>query len=792
MAKGALAPTIGLAAYQATDFADTYTTLGYLVGIVSILSFAIMPRAKFLQTIFFNLVATCLAISVALLAIYCAVQARLHTSHTAVAVAPGTGGAGSTGTPAPGAATSVVYNSSASAVCGIWLFFQIYLVNTIRARNPQFVAPGIIWCIFANVSMAYAPQFSTMAQGIAFAKRLLETFLTGFAIGGGVSLLIFPVTMRTVVFKEMTGYIMTLRGLVKGNMAYLSSLEENDPFFARAPTGQPQTGMSPEIKAVKGALAGLAALHGKLGVDLTFAKREIAWGKLGPDDLQAIFRQLRLIMLPIVGLSSVINIFERIAEERDWDHPAPKGPPSEVEDEDERLRIQSAEDWHVIFRTLREPFTKFAGHIDEGFTHILLVLQFIPSPKKKKGEAESNDIESKGEQQKPGQKGFSASFEQKIEEFSKQKKRLLEEWCKSRGIELAPDFWENPRTGEFTAPDWYLERQITQQRQLYRRQLYLVLYMEYILTSVARSVLDLMKWSDEKAASGKLDKGRLVVPGAKRMRKWVMSSFSRKEDAYNDDQHGMNEDGNQASNVYLGEAFSKRKDPEHLPPRNALERFGNRTRDIAHFLRSPESVFGFRVACATMCLAVIAFLHDTQQFYVTQRLFWAQIMVTISMTTSSGQSVFSFLLRICGTTAAMCTSFVVYYIVDGHTAGVLVFFWFVCMWGFYIVLKYPRIIPVGMIFSVTNTLIIGYELQVKKIGITVSESNGQPYYPIYELAPYRLATVCGGLFVAWIWTIFPIQYPNTRNSAAISDRRCTCLQTTTLSYTRRSDIASEA
>lgn len=67
-----------------------------------------------------------------------------------------------------------------------------------------------------------------------------------------------------------------------------------------------------------------------------------------------------------------------------------------------------------------------------------------------------------------------------------------------------------------------------------------------------------------------------------------------------------------------------------------------------------------------------------------------------------------------------------------------------------------------MIFSVTNTLIIGYELQVKKIGVTVSETNGQAYYPIYELAPYRLATVAAGLFVAWIWTIFP--YPISEHS----------------------------
>lgn len=62
---------------------------------------------------------------------------------------------------------------------------------------------------------------------------------------------------------------------------------------------------------------------------------------------------------------------------------------------------------------------------------------------------------------------------------------------------------------------------------------------------------------------------------------------------------------------------------------------------------------------------------------------------------------------------------------------------------------------------VTQVLIVGYELQVEKIGVIASEMSGQPWYPIYQLAPYRLACVAGGSLVAFIWTVFP--YP-------ISDR----------------------
>lgn len=53
----------------------------------------------------------------------------------------------------------------------------------------------------------------------------------------------------------------------------------------------------------------------------------------------------------------------------------------------------------------------------------------------------------------------------------------------------------------------------------------------------------------------------------------------------------------------------------------------------------------------------------------------------------------------------------------------------------------------AVIALVTAVLIIGYELQVRTIGLEIATANGQPAYPTYELAPYRLATVVGGLFV---------------------------------------------
>lgn len=41
--------------YESPIWASKYTTLGYLVAIMSLLGFPIMPRAKFLQTMVLNI-----------------------------------------------------------------------------------------------------------------------------------------------------------------------------------------------------------------------------------------------------------------------------------------------------------------------------------------------------------------------------------------------------------------------------------------------------------------------------------------------------------------------------------------------------------------------------------------------------------------------------------------------------------------------------------------------------------------------------------------------------------------
>ncbi len=77
----------------------------------------------------------------------------------------------------------------------------------------------------------------------------------------------------------------------------------------------------------------------------------------------------------------------------------------------------------------------------------------------------------------------------------------------------------------------------------------------------------------------------------------------------------------------------------------------------------------------------------------------------------------------------MCFSLAIWYMVDGHAAGAIVILWLSLFIHYYFFIKVPRILPAVLISVVTQVLIIGYELQVRTIGLALAEKSGQPFLP---------------------------------------------------------------
>lgn len=418
-----------------------------------------------------NIIGVCVGACIGLLTIYSSVQARKHTTHVPPPAANG---------PSPGTAVTG-YNSSASAVSAIWLFFNIWIVNTLRASRPQLQFPVIIYSIFANVASTYAPLFPTMAAGISFVERLLETFLTGFAIATAVSLFIFPMTSRKTFLKQSAGFIGIIQGTLKSQISYLESLRENSGSDPRASSIEDHGDhkvhhhrkksntvpkASSETQKLKALIGALGELHGQMYGDITFAKREIAWGKLDARDIDEMFKLFRNILLPLMGMGSAADILERIAERKGW---------KKAEENKETEQV-GKDQWSEIMQAIHDPLEAMTGTMNDGLQHVLFVLELARPPKQKKQKKETTDVEAEAESPKPGDEKYASHLAIKIDEFYERRKSTLVLWCQQKGIDLKASPFDNScRTLSAAHSDGESPEFETHKGK--QRQLYLVLYV---------------------------------------------------------------------------------------------------------------------------------------------------------------------------------------------------------------------------------------------------------------------------------------------------------------------------
>lgn len=189
--------------------------------------------------------------------------------------------------------------------------------------------------------------------------------------------------------------------------------------------------------------------------------------------------------------------------------------------------------------------------------------------------------------------------------------------------ELPSDFWDS----SFNHYDAFTAEQ-EHRRDIHQRQLFFVLYLEYLLWRVAKAVLDLVIYADKRRQEGTFKRSKVIFPGSKTLYKWMKSTLGR-EDFSHEDSFTTDMDSSGSEALYLGQAFGqKRKDPEHEPPRNGRERFGEALRMIPKFFRSDSSAFAFRVCAATMTLGIVAYLQQTQEWFIENRLLWVSCRKT--------------------------------------------------------------------------------------------------------------------------------------------------------------------
>ncbi|KAJ6025254.1 uncharacterized protein N7446_013835 [Penicillium canescens] len=718
MIKGTVAPTVGVAIYQVDSVARHFSTIGYLIPIMSILTVPVLPRARFCQNLVVTCLLTCFAAAISLLAMWCAVQARENTTHLN----------GETNSNGPVAGATIT--------------------NTFRAYRPQYFLPSIIFSIFINVTATYGTQFATMKEAESLVTHLLESFFVGFGISAATNLLLVPFTSRNIVTMLMARELHGFKGALEAQSQYMASLPTRDWYgTAYAPNDHDsgiddyynslaRTSPWPEADVLKKILTSITTLQAKSQSELRYAKVEATWGRLDAKDLETISHLERKILFPLLGMECLSHATNRIEKRGGWEAVSGlKAAHSLTDTEYAHLQDRERQQWHWICGQLCARAQQLQKGMTIGLDESLYALRLGKRP----ASSVRTDLEANGHNCSPENRDWVAHCEGMIQQFLKERQGPIEDWCASKGMD--DSFQQNHATQQ----DYPLH-----QRHL--SQLYLVLDLDYFCIMTAQAILDLAKYAKSKVNDGTMARSRLIFPTWKQLKKWARDTVSR-EDSNLDYQEYSTRSGTVI--VRLSDIEQSKKDPEHLPPVSAWEKISDKFRIISHIFGSSESAFGFRVATATMVISIVCFLRDSQQFFIEQRLIWGSIMVAISMTRTAGSGIYGQFIRFGGTALAMIASYVIWYIVDQRTAGIIVFLGITMFFYHYPLIKHPDTLVIPMIGMVTVILIVGYELQVKKIGIPISISNGQVYHPLYELAPYRLATVLGGLAVAFIFTHFP-------------------------------------
>ena len=507
---------------------------------------------------------------------------------------------------------------------------------------------------------------------------------------------------------------------------------KREPLTSEEPP-RPVPSTEAEAFAMKGVTTKLGDLFAKMQLELPTACDEVAYGHFSSEDLKDLNIHLREILIPLIGLATIVDLVPSSKEDCFGDDDAAAfHNPNQIGDAVTKGRPNN------VATMCQKLFQLSNGPMLKGLTHISLQLCFTKAPKGTKA-----DIESKaGMPPQPGSTAFTPSLEQKISTLNQERDTIVREWSISRGSGN-----HSPSAEDQKAPK-YLELHPENNSS----EEHLVLYMGFLYTSVGKAILNAVKWADSKHTDGTMTKKRLISPTWSQFTESVLSAFSNKQRTSN-----IEED---TPDIRMGDSLSaSRRDPEHLKPTNIYQRSTNHLRLFSWFLGSPESAFGFRCAIATMSIGILAYLEQTREFFLVQRLQWSLFMIAVSMSIDAGHNVFEFTMRVAGTLVAICFSMLIWYVCDQKIAAIIPVQFIYLFCGFYFVIKYPLYLRAAIISIMSSILLIGYELQVRKLGIASATLNGQPYYPMYELAPYRLATVAGGLAVAFFWVYFP--YPST-------------------------------
>lgn len=528
-----------------------------------------------------------------------------------------------------------------------------------RAWKPaEHQDPGVCFSLLAVVVLTRVSSVATFDEGFEFLWRITKALLVGFAMATGVSLFILPRTSRGGVATAVKGYAAQTQAVLKAIVEFVH--ETPDDVLLTTPA-QLDTDLQPlqtvrtsrtaaavdksEVAKgkIKDAVNALNALDAQMQANLRYAKIEVAWGKLSAADLERISELLRKLLLTLSGISAFPTIIDHFLDLHEEAFESGRNSMSSTTPS----TVGAGKTAHIV-EGLRASLDEVELLARVGLQYFIGKLEIVEESvlsrfQHKHKATEQEDIEL------VDLDGDSITLDPESPDFMEHFTRCLKDL--SRRKLAIEQLVRQSEEADGSAAEY----------SGIQHEYCLALYLFYMEDLVADAVYSLVTFAKSKVDDGTMRRSRLIYPT---FLEWYNHAGET------DDEPAIRSDFSQPREFAEG---VKVAGPSHMVPANRLERWAGFFAKITRLLGSDLSMFGLRVACASLCLGVVALLQNSQEFFIRQRGVWAMIVVVLGMSPTSGQMLFGFFSRLLATVAACALSFFSWYIVVGHTAGVLVF-----------------------------------------------------------------------------------------------------------------------
>lgn len=251
--------------------------------------------------------------------------------------------------------------------------------------------------------------------------------MTGVAIATGVNIVFFPLSCRKIVFKDVENYVEGMRKVLGAQLDFMHTIEDHNMF--RDTT---------EASKLRAEVHSLRGVHGNLYANLSWAKKEFAYGKLDGVDLSTIHRLFRKAFLPFTGFITMTDVFERVTKAHGWNLHQDEKQAAEEGEIDEKTTV---DEYQHIMKNLHKPFGDLGHTMNSALDHILLKLELGKHSSHIR--SRRNDVESPSNAREPGGAKFADRLRKDLDAFYQRREAALRAWCVEQGIQLASDSFQS-------------------------------------------------------------------------------------------------------------------------------------------------------------------------------------------------------------------------------------------------------------------------------------------------------------------------------------------------------------